>query len=407
MPTRLLRRKRLTAGLLTCAAAAAACDAHEPTAPTETSVKATANAPQDVGADDASAAASDAPPFATLARVDELIEPDERHFAALYQVTRGGENAEAYWSFAGDRLVLQRRETREATDCDRIYVTNADGTLDQVSDGRGTTTCAVFMPGDQAVLYASTTRDHETCPGMPVAPAGVARGYMWALHPQYEVYVHDLATDTARAITDALGYDAEATVSPVGDRIVFTSTRSGDVELWTANLDGSGLVQVTNELGYDGGAFFSHDGQRLVFRSTEFSTEDREAEVDEYQRLLAANLVKPSRMELYVCNVDGTGRQKLTQLGGANFAPYFTPDDAHVLFASNFKAPTPGPFFDIYRAPSTGGPHGPDDVERITTYSGFDSFPMFSPDGKWLAFSSNRGGSTEGETNVFVARWRD
>jgi hypothetical protein len=357
---------------------------------------------------DAADAARAEPPFGYLARVDALIEKDEAHFAELYQITRGGENAEAYWNSTGDRLVLQRRETRESSDCDRIYLTGADGALTQVSDGRGVTTCAYFMPGDGAVIFASTGKDHVTCPGMPTAPAGVARGYMWALHPEYELYVHDLATNTSRALTNSPGYDAEATLSPLGDRIVFTSTRSGDVELWTCAIDGSDPVQVTNEVGYDGGAFFSHDGAQLVFRSTEYLADSRDADVDEYRRLLAANLVKPSRMELYVCNSDGTARRKLTQLGGANFAPFFTPDDSRVIFASNFEnAAARGPFFDLFTVPVAGGPHGPEDVTRITTYSGFDSFPMFSPDGKWLAFSSNRGGATEGETNVFVARWKD
>jgi len=400
MPTR--RDRKLSApasALLLCLGTSACGDATTDGASTGAGTGAT---------DEVAAAPSEAPPFGFLARVDALIEPNEAHFTELYQITRNGENAEAYWNSTSDRLVLQRRETRESSDCDRIYLTGADGTLTQISDGRGVTTCAYFMPGDTSVIYASTGAVHTLCPGMPTAPAGVARGYMWALHPEYELYVHDLATNTARALTNSVGYDAEATLSPLGDRIVFTSTRSGDVELWTCAIDGTDPVQVTNEVGYDGGAFFSHDGARLVFRSTEFLADSREADIDEYQRLLAANLVKPSRMELYVCNADGSGRQKLTQLGGANFAPFFTPDDSHVVFASNFEnAAARGPFFDLFMVPVGGGPHGADDVKRITTYSGFDSFPMFSPDGKWLAFSSNRGGATEGETNVFVARWKD
>lgn len=350
-------------------------------------------------------------PIPYLERRDDLIEEGETHFAALYKITAGGENAEAYWSYAGDRLVLQRKEKRDEEHCDRIYVTDsATGELQLVSDGRGVTTCAYFLPGDRSVVYASTGLEHTICPGMPIVPEGIGRGYMWALHPEYDIFARDLETGERIRLTETEGYDAEATVSPAGDRMVFTSTRSGDIELWTSDLDGSNLVQVTDVLGYDGGAFFSHGADRLVFRSTEFSDDEaeRESEVADYRRLLDAHLVKPSRMEIYVCATDGSERQKITDLGGANFSPYFTPDDSQILFSSNWEHPgARAPLFDLYLVPSTGGPYGAEDVERVTTYEGFDSFPMFSPDGKWLAFASNRGNEAEGVTNVFVARWKD
>lgn len=406
----LRRDHRFLFPLILAAGVALGCEARESAAPTPAPTSTPTQEPAAPGA--ATAALDDEPcPVPFLARVDELIEEGEPHFAALYKITAGGENAEAYWAFDGDRLVLQRKEFREDDYCDRIYVTKpGESGLELVSDGRGVTTCAYFLPGDTSVLYASTTLEHIACPGKPIAPAGVARGYMWALHPEFDIFARDLITGERLQLTDAVGYDAEATVSPAGDRMVFTSTRSGDVELWTANLDGSDLLQVTDAFGYDGGAFYSHGADRLVFRTTEFSSDAdvRAAEQDEYRRLLDVNLVKPSRMEIYVCSTDGTDRQKITELGGANFAPYFTPDDSHILFSSNHENPAArGPFFDLFLVPSSGGPHGPEAVEKVTTYEGFDSFPMFSPDGKWLAFSSNRGNEAEGVTNVFVARWRD
>ncbi len=328
---------------------------------------------------------------------DELIQPGEVHFAHLWKLTAGGENAEGYWSFAGDRLTLQRRDPAQGVVCDRIFVTDPrGGPLIQVSNGRGVTTCPFFMPGDDAVLFASTHGYHDACP----EPPDRSRGYVWQLHPEFDLYVRDLRRGVVTQLTDTWGYDAEATVSPRGDRIVFTSTRGGDPELWTCELDGSGLFQVTNAVGYDGGAFFSHDGEELVFRATAFSPDDRDAELQEYESLLADWLVKPTKMELFIVGADGSNRRQVTALGGANWAPYFFPDDRALVFCTNHHTPSPREF-DLFAVDVDG-----ENLRRITTYEGFDSFPMFSPDGRWLVFASNRGGATPGETNLFVAEWR-
>ena len=350
-------------------------------------------------------------PIPGAERVDHLIEDDEHHFAALWKLTSGGENAEGYWSFAGDRLSLQRRNPAEGVDCDRIYTTTLDtGELVQLSGGGGVTTCAHFLLGDEEVVFGSTHGMMEGCP----PPPDRSKGYVWMLYPEYDIWARpvdwvdelngiDDEVWPERRLTDTWGYDAEATVSQVDGRIVFTSTRSGDIELWTMNPDGSDQVQVTDTLGYDGGAFFSHDGRTLVFRTTEFPADpaEREAAIEDYQRLLAEDYVRPSAMEIYTIGADGSDRTQVTKLGGANFAPYFYPDDSRIVFSSNFASPT-GREFDLF-AIDTDGTR----VEQITTYEGFDSFPMFSRDGKWFVFSSNRGGTEEGETNLFVAYWKD
>lgn len=342
-------------------------------------------------------------PIPGAVQVDHLIQPGEDHFEHLYQLTWGGENAEAYWSFAGDRLVLQRRNPEEGVQCDRIYVTVGDE-LEQVSPGAGVTTCSYFLPDDERVLFASTHAEHDSCP----PPPDRSRGYVWPLHPEYDVYARDLATGELSPLITGPGYDAEATVSPTANRIVFTSTRSGDIELWTCDLEGDDLRQVTDEPGYDGGAFFSHDGERLVFRSTEFTEGREEEELSEYRELLAEDLVRPHTMEVYVCDADGGNRRKVTDLGGANFAPFFTPDDRAILFSSNHHDDgRPALDFDLFLVDLETG-----ELEQITHYDEgrgkqFDSFPMFSPNGRWLAFSSNRGAGAPGETNVFVALWRD
>ncbi|MFT5199804.1 MAG: TolB protein [Planctomycetota bacterium] len=333
--------------------------------------------------------------------VDHLILPEETHFARLWQLTTEGENAEAYWSFDGKRLSLQRKG--EGMDCDRIYATGENGELLEVSSGKGTTTCAYFTPDDQSVIYASTHGLQDECP----PPADRSMGYVWALHPEFEIYSKNLTTGVERPLIEGPGYDAEATVSPQGDRFVFTSTRSGDIELWTAKMDGTDLFQVTDEPGYDGGAFYSPDGEWLIFRSTDFSADKRDEEIAAYQGLLANNIVRPSRMELVLIKADGTERSQVTKLGKANFAPSFYPDGKRIIFSSNHhNTKRPAMNFDVFACDLDGG-----NMEQITFFDGergkqFDSFPLFSPNGKYLAFSSNRGESKAGDTNVFIAEWK-
>jgi hypothetical protein len=333
---------------------------------------------------------------------DELIAAGEEHFAHLWMLTTDGENAEAYWSFAGDRLTFQRRSTKLGIDCDRIFVTRPGAEPLQLSSGRGVTTCAYFLPGDKSVLYASTHGGMDTCPP-PIDPGDFKKlGYFWRVFPEYDIWVQDLVGGEARRLTESYGYDAEATVAPRGERIVFTSSRSGDLELWTCDLAGGDLRQVTDTPGYDGGAFFSHDGKQLVFRSQAFTPGKEAEELAETRALMAEWRVRPSQMELQLSAADGSNRRTLGPLGGASFAPFFFPDDKRVIFASNHHDKgTPRREFDLFAIGVDG--HG---LERITTHEGFDSFPMFSPDGKWLVFASNRGQHEPGETNLFLARWK-
>jgi len=342
------------------------------------------------------AAPASGPPLAGGVARDDLIQKGEDHLAHLWMLTKNvTQAAEGYWSNDGTRLTYQGMP--KGVDCDQIYVIEHDGTHRRISNGDGATTCSYFLPGDQQLVYASTHAWMQDCPPRP----DMSKGYVWAVRPEYDIYVQDLATGKERALTTEWGYDAEATISPKGDRMVFTSTRSGDLELWSMKLDGTDLKQITNTPGYDGGAFYSHDGKWLCFRSTSFTPGKEAEELADYQELLSRWLVRPTHMELMLIRPDGTERTQLTHLGVASFGPYFFPGDQRIIFSTNKWATNPkGPDFDLAAIDVKGG-----EPERLTTYPGFDGFPMFSPDGKWLVFCSNRGGGPH-ETNLFLAQWK-
>ena len=333
----------------------------------------------------------------TDAAVDSLRYPQENHLKNVRKLTFGGDNAEAYWSFNGQYLSFQATNGSWGVECDQIFYMPATGYSGEkpplVSTGKGRTTCAYFLPGDTAILYASTHLGDEACPEVPRSVQGK---YVWPIYADFDIFVADLNGNIIKQLTDNPGYDAEATISPDGTKIVFTSTRSGDLELWTMNTDGSNLQQVTNELGYDGGAFFSPDSKKLVFRASRPQTEE---EVALYKSLLAENVVQPTNMEVFVCNTDGSDMQQVTRLGKANWAPYFHPSGERILFASNHHTDS-GRQFNIFSIKLDGS-----GLEQITFDDTFDAFPIFSPDGSKIAFSSNRNNGDTRDTNVFVADW--
>lgn len=332
---------------------------------------------------------------------DSLILPGENHFKSLRQVTFGGDNAEAYWSFDDRMLVFQARNERWGTQCDQIYVTDWLRTWEEevpqiVSTGRGRTTCSYFMPGDTTILYASTHHHNEACPPEPERRPGGK--YVWPIYPTFDIFVADLRGNIVRQLTNSNSYDAEATVSPKGDRIVFTSDRSGDLELYTMNLDGSDVRQITSDLGYDGGAFFSPDGSKIVWRASRPKTAE---EIREYKELLAQGLVEPTNMEIYVANADGTDVRQVTSLGKANWCPFFHPSGEKIIFGSNHASERGFPF-NLYMINLDGT-----GLERITADDTFSAFPVFSNNGKYLAFSSNRNNGGTRDTNIFIAEWKD
>jgi len=331
-------------------------------------------------------------------------EPGEKHLAKLRQLTFGGQNAEAYWSFDEKRLIFQA--TRGPLKADQIFVMDPDGSnLSLVSTGKGRTTCAYFLPGDVRILYASTHLAGDEPPQPP--PFDPSLGYVWPIWFSYEIFTAKPDGSDVVQLTHSPGYDAEATVSPTGDRIVFTSTRDGDLDLYSMNLDGTDVKRLTNAPGYDGGAFFSWDGKKIVWRAPARDDVDP----DEVHKLLQRQLVRPNRLEIWIMDADGSNKTMVTHNGAANFGPFWHPDNRRIIFASNMDDPR-HMNFDLYLVDSATG-----DVERVTTFQrtregshrsdDFDGFPMFTSDAKRLVFCSNRYNDVPNETNVFVADWRE
>lgn len=317
----------------------------------------------------------------------------EKHLKNIKMLTDKGENAEAYLSFDETKLIFQ--SNRGELPCDQIFTMTTDGgNLNMVSNGEGKTTCSYFFPGDTAILYASTFGADKNCP----PPPDFSKGYVWKLYSTFDIYAAETDGSNLRKLTDSDGYDAEATVSPVGDKIVFTSTRDGDPEIYTMNLDGSNQTRLTFEKGYDGGPFFSLDGTKIVFRASRPKTEK---EFADYNDLVKNGLVRPTALELYVMDADGKNMKQVTNFGKASFAPFFFPDAKRIIFSSNLNSKN-GRNFDLYmiNVDGTG-------LEQITFFDSFDGFPMFTRDGKKLVFASNRFGKKKGDTNIFIADWID
>jgi Tol biopolymer transport system component len=329
--------------------------------------------------------------FGLVASLCFACEADERHLANIRQLTFGGENAEAYWNLTGTELIFQSR--RGNLECDQIFRMNADGSnVRMVSTGQGRTTCS-FIQTDGSILYSST---HGHGPGCLWKPDR-SHGYVWPVYPEMDIWRADANGENPELLFKSAGYDAEATICPEDGRILFTSSKDGDLELYVMDRDGRNVNRLTNKPGYDGGAFFSPDCSKIVWRASR--PEGKELET--YRELLRMNLVKPSKLEIFVADADGRNVVQVTNNGAANFAPYMHPDNRRVLYASNKHDPR-GRNFDIFLIHIDGSGE-----ERITHNPTFDGFPMWTHDGRRLVFASNRNNRVRGETNVFVADWVD
>ncbi|MEO6612964.1 MAG: hypothetical protein ABIT05_10790 [Chitinophagaceae bacterium] len=332
---------------------------------------------------------------------DTLHYPDEIHFKNIRQLTFGGDNAEAYWSFDSKWLVFQRTNPKEGLNCDQIFIGKAPRkpgdafTYRMISNGKGRTTCPFFTRDGKHIIYASTHLNSNDCPPVPDR-SKYGNKYIWPLYDSYDIFMADLDGKIVKQLTHSKGYDAEATLSPDGKQMLYTSDKDGDIDLYIMNLETGAERRVTNMLGYDGGAWFSPDGTKLIWRASRPKTE---AEIKEYKDLLAENLVAPTNMEVWVANADGSNAHQVTSYGQANWAPAYMPDNKRIIFASNHEYKRGFPF-NLYTINEDGT-----NLQKISRDKGFDAFPMFSPDGKKIVFCSNRNNGGTRDTNVFIADW--
>ncbi|WP_336517447.1 hypothetical protein [Pollutibacter soli] len=337
----------------------------------------------------------------THVKADTLQYPEETHFKNIQQLTFGGDNAEAYFSFDGKWLIFQKTSAKEGIPCDQIYIGKVPVKDDDkfipklVSTGLGRTTCGAFLKDGKHIVYASTHLGSVDCPPVPDR-SKYGNRYIWPVYESFDIFKADLTGKIVKQLTKTKGYDAEATISPDGKKMIFTSARDGDLDLYVMDLASEKVTRITNTLGYDGGAWFSPDGKKIIWRASRPSTPE---EVSEYKALLAENLVAPTRMEVFVANADGSEVQQVSKFGQANWAPAFMPDSKNIIFSSNHEYKRGFPF-NLYIMDATGG-----NLTKISRDKGFDAFPMFSPDGKKIVFCSNRNNGGTRDTNIFIADW--
>jgi len=336
--------------------------------------------------------------FAQSGAATQILLPQEqKHLKNARQLTFGGQNAEAYFSGDDKQLIFQHQGGD--VPCDQIYsmvVDSPDGkppVPKLLSTGKGRTTCSYFFPAGDKILFSSTHAASPDCPPKP----DYSHGYVWPIYNTYQIYAAKPDGSGLKQLTNAPGYNAEATITRDGKHIVFTSTRNGDLDIYTMDADGSNVKQLTNELGYDGGPFWSYDGKKIVYRAEHPKTPE---EIKDYKDLFAQGLIRPGNLEIWVMNADGSNKHQVTRNGAANFAPYWFPDGKRIIFASNQADPKNGRDFDLYVINEDGSGQ-----ERITFHPDFDAFPMFSSDGKRLVWASNRNGKAPHETNIFIADW--
>jgi TolB protein len=322
----------------------------------------------------------------------------DRHMKNVTQLTFEGDNGEAYFSPDNGKLIYQ--SSRGGYGCDKIWVMNIDGSdKRRLSPDHGAHTCSFFFPDGKKIIFASTSHLPGDCPPRPKLSRGAH--FIWPLFP-YDIFVANADGSGLKKITDNPKYDAEPIVSADGKQIVFGSQRYGDFDIYIMNADGSNVRRLTDKVGYDGGPWFSPDGKKIVWRAWYPETQE---ELALWRDCMEKNYIIGVPLDLWIMDVDGTNKVRLTQNGATNWSPSYHPDGKRLIFSSNMDdwhedIQKFGHNFELYLINIDGT-----ELERITFNNVFDSFPMFSHDGKKLAFASNRNPQKPRATDIFIADW--
>ena len=378
-----------------------------------------------------------------------IFQGEEKFFRNIKQLTFVGENAEAYFSPGGDKIVFQSKGeggiyfvgdsvyikllrekgfkfftvprgkrfvffvpeiynvsslgfkvdtffVKKKYNCDQIFVMDTSGyPIKKVSPG-GINTCGWFLDNHR-ILFSSTFKYGNGCPKNPYAKEYLRKGiYVWSLF-NYDLFIYDMDKDSIYEVFSSEGYDAEGEGN-YGDIVVFTSSKDNDLELYTLDLKTGKVVRITNFPGYDGGAMFSPSGRYIVFRAYHLKSK---RDIREFKGFLEKNLVKPENVEIFVYDRKTNKFSQITHSppGVSNFAPYFHPSEKFIVFSSNMHKP--GSFnFELYKVDIDGK-----NLQRITFSGGFNAFPMFRKDGRKIIWTSSRGVKGKREFNIFMADW--
>ena len=322
----------------------------------------------------------------------------DRHMKRVRQLTVDGDNGEAYFSGDGKSLIFQ--SSRGGYACDKIWTMNSNGMNKRmVSPDRGAHTCSFYFPDGKHIVYASTKHLAGDCPPKPKVPKQFR--YVWPLYP-YDIYKANADGTYPVRLTTNAKYDAEPVVSPDGKQIVFGSQREGNFDVYVMNADGTNVRRLTDRTGYNGGPWFSPDGTKIVWRAwyPESSSDKKQ-----WQDCMENNYIVAFPLSLWVMDADGSNKRMILSNGAVNFAPSWHPDGMRIIFASNMDdwredIKEFGHNFELYLIGIDGK-----GLERITYNKTFDSFPMFSPDGKKLVWASNRNPDQPRQTDIYVADW--
>ena len=295
----------------------------------------------------------------------------ESNLKNLRQLTFGGDNAEAYFSPDGKNLTLQITNPQFGIECDQIYLldlqkeNHSPEDLKLISTGYGRTTCSFFMPDGKHILYASTHEGGHACPAPPKSTDGK---YLWAIYPEFDIYVADLNGNVVKQLTNSPGYDAEAVVSPDGKKIIMSFAQEGNSDIYTMDIKTRVVEKLTDHPSIDTSPSYSPDGSYITFNSD-----------------------RSGFQQIYTMKSDGTNVKRISFGEGLYGTPVWSPRGDLIAFTKLYRNKF---YIGVMRSDGSG--------ERLLTENYYQEAPSWAPNGRVLVFyretasdSSGRGGGAK------------